>query len=205
MRNNFEFRVRVYNFATVAVASKYLLRLDDKRHMFNPTNIAIVIGLVLIPRHYFEARLDDFSQNIYPIVHVFLFGVLAVYHGKSWAITLSYFATCCLISLTLTGFSYETAIYFLGTEVGALGLIFKFLMITDPRTTPRSKAGQYFFSASVAALLYIFRSFEIFYAHYFAHFVATLVRGIYETLVTTPLIVRLNRSKTAVVTSRLDN
>ncbi len=168
-------------FASVAVASKHLLRLDEQRHMFNPTNIAIVIGLVLIPRHYFEVRPDDFSRNIYPILHVLTFGTFAVIFGKTWQVTLSYFATCCILSIILSALTGDTEIYFLGPEIGALGFIFMFLMITDPKTTPASKSGQLLFGASVAALLYLFRAFEVFYAHYFALFAVTLGRGVYET------------------------
>lgn len=178
VRSSFDYAYII--FSIVAVSSKYLLRLDEKRHMFNPTNIAIVTGLVLIPRHYFEVRPDDFSQNIYPILHVFTFGMFAVYFGRTWTVTLSYFSSCCLISLLLTAFSYDTEIYFLGPEIGALGLIFMFLMITDPKTTPATRSGQYLFGASVAVILYVLRHFEVFYAHYFALFLVTLARGILE-------------------------
>lgn len=178
VRSSFEYAYIIFGIA--AVASKYLLRLDEKRHMFNPTNIAIVTGFVLIPRHYFEVRPDDFSVSLYPILHVLVFGICATYFAKTWTITLSFVSSCCVISLLLSALTQDTEIYFLGPEIGTSGLIFMFLMITDPKTTPTSKIGQYIFGVSIAVFLYTLRYFEVFYAYHFALFLTSLLRGILE-------------------------
>lgn len=43
---------------SVAVASKYFLRIDEKRHAFNPTNFAIVAALIFTPNELIEIRPD---------------------------------------------------------------------------------------------------------------------------------------------------
>lgn len=181
VRSSFQFAYVI--FAIVAVASKYALRLDERRHMFNPTNVAIVTGLVLIPRVYFEVRSDDFSLGLYPILHVFLFGTVAVYLGRTWMVTLSYITTAFAISFASHLATDQSLIYFIGPELGAIGFIFMFLMITDPRTTPSSKIGQAVFGSAVAVVLYVLRAYEVLYAHFLALFLVTLIRGIYETVV----------------------
>lgn len=178
VRSSFQWTYVV--FSVLAVSSKYLLLLDKKRHFFNPTNFAIVAGLTFMPREYFEVRGDDFNISFYPMMHVLLFGLAAVYLGKTWRVTLAYFITIVLMSFLLSLQSGDSIIYYLGPEVGAIGLIFMFLMITDPRTTPASSRGQLFFGFLVAATLYVFRSFEMFYSHFFSLFIVTLFRGLYE-------------------------
>ena len=46
--------------SAVAVASKYFLRIDEKRHAFNPTNFAIVAALIFTPNELIEIRPDEF-------------------------------------------------------------------------------------------------------------------------------------------------
>lgn len=163
----------------LAVSSKYLLRRNTTQHLFNPTNFAIVTMVGLLPKKYFELRGDEFNISLYPMLHVTVFGLYAVYLGKTWRIALSYFLTITAVALVLSRVTQESPIYLLGPELGATGLIFMFLMITDPKTTPTSARGQILFGSAIGCLLFLLKFNEYFYAHYFALFVIIVIRGLY--------------------------
>lgn len=165
--------------SAVAIGSKYILKRADDAHMFNPTNFAIVAMFAFIPRQYFELRGDEFNISFYPMLHVCIFGCLAVYFGKTWRVTLSYFLSIITISLIISDLYDESFVYLLGPEIGAIGLIFMFLMITDPKTCPREPRYQVLFGISVGSLLYVLRWFEFYYAHYLSLFIILLIRGHY--------------------------
>jgi Na+-translocating ferredoxin:NAD+ oxidoreductase RnfD subunit len=175
--------------ACLAVGSKYLFTRTQTAHMYNPTNFAIVTMFALMPREYFELRGDEFNISFYPMLHVLIFGILAVFFGKTWRVTLSYFASILLISLMLSFLMNESFIYLLGPEISSLGLIFMFLMITDPKTCPKESRHQIYFGIAVAFFLCLLRANEIYYAHYLALFVVLLIRGhylLYRSLTASP-------------------
>ena len=168
--------------SAVAVASKYFLRIDEKRHAFNPTNFAIVAALIFTPNELIEIRPDEFNLTYYAIGHVIFFGVFAVILGKTWRVAAAYFCSILLFSGLFSIVERESWIYFLGPEIGAIGMVFMFLMITDPKTTPKSNEMQIVYGVSVGLFLYILRYFEVFYAHFLALFIVTLLRAVFLLL-----------------------
>ena len=163
----------------LAVLSKYLLTTHDRKHIYNPTNIAIVICLAFLPSTFFDVRPDEFDVSIYSIFHVICFGTLAVYYGKTWRVSVGYFAGLVLLSVVMSFIKNDPFIYYFGPEVGAIGMIFMFLMITDPKTTPKSAPMQLLFGFAVASVLYVLRYNELIYANYFALFLVSLTRGVF--------------------------
>ena len=136
-----------------AMATKFLIRVDNK-HIFNPANAAIVLGLILFPSHVWVSPGQWGS---------------AIWLG---------FALLCLaiIVLNRTGRA-DMALFFLGSwffllfaraiwlgdplsiplhnaQSGAL-LIFAFFMISDPMTIPDHRLGRFIFAFGVAGLAYI--------------------------------------------------
>lgn len=164
--------------SAIAVISKYVLTTNERKHFYNPTNIAIVLCLAFLPATTFDVRPDEFDVSIYSIFHVMSFGILAVYFGKTWRVTLGYVTGLFLFSAILSLLKADPFVYFLGPEIGAIGMIFMFLMITDPKTTPKNAGPQYVFGFAVAGVLYLLRWNELIYANYFALFLVTLTRGL---------------------------
>ena len=80
-----------YGFiAFVGVASKYILLNDKGRHIYNPTNVAIVFAIIVLPEFMF-VRPDSFSTHIFSLACILCFGTMAVIRADSWRMTLSYF------------------------------------------------------------------------------------------------------------------
>jgi Na+-transporting NADH:ubiquinone oxidoreductase subunit NqrB len=135
--------------AVVAVGSKFLLRIGGK-HVFNPTNFAIVAlmwltgGRVWIsPGQWGSAALLGFF--------LLSLGGLVVYRSSradvTWAFLAAYGSLLLGRALWL---GQPLAIPLHQVESGAF-LIFAFFMISDPKTTPDSRGGRILFAILVAA------------------------------------------------------
>ena len=166
-----------YGFASlVAIGSKYAFRRDHNRHVFNPTNFAITLSVSFLPSHWFAVWADEYMISWYPMLHVTCFGVLAVWLARSWLITVSYFVG--LLIAFIPFFAMKTGsdwVYALGPEVGAAGLIFMFLMVTDPKSSPRQAKYQIVYGCAIAFLQVILRHQEYLYSRYISLFAVTLV------------------------------
>lgn len=138
--------------AFIAIGSKFVIRWRDK-HLFNPTNFALVIMLA--------GGLGWISPGQWG--QVAWFGFLIACLG-SLVVTRAARADVTLAFLTFyAGLLFARALW-LGDpltiplhqiESGAL-LIFSFFMISDPKTTPDSRAGRIVFALMVAlAALYV--------------------------------------------------
>jgi enediyne biosynthesis protein E5 len=132
--------------AVIAIGSKFIIRWRDK-HIFNPTNLALVIILV--------SGLGWISPGQWG--QVAWFGFLIACLG-SLVVTRAARADVTLAFLTLyVGLLIVRALW-LGDpltiplhqiESGAL-LIFSFFMISDPKTTPDSRTGRIVYALLVA-------------------------------------------------------
>jgi Na+-transporting NADH:ubiquinone oxidoreductase subunit NqrB len=134
--------------AVVTIASKFVIRIKDK-HLFNPTNFGLVAMMLatgqvwVSPGQWGNAAFFGFLMAC--------LGGLVVNRAARSDVTFAF------IWFYLT-FVFGRSLY-LGEpmsiplhrlESGAL-LLFTFFMISDPRTTPNSRAGRVLFGLLVAA------------------------------------------------------
>lgn len=152
----------------IAISSKYALRINKDRHIFNPSGVAIVVLLAILPTHYFRLYGDEFNLNVFLIVQVLFFGILATSASNRWTMALSYMATNLVGSVLMMLVHDRSFLYFIGPELSANGLLFIWLMMTDPRTTPDARKSQAIAGAAIAALNLIFRHEEILYGQFIA-------------------------------------
>lgn len=133
--------------AVVAVGSKFVLRVGGK-HLFNPTNFGIVLLMVLTGKVWVSP--GQWGSAAYFAFLLACLGSLVVRRSARSDVTvafLGFYATLLLARATWLG--QPLAIPFHQLESGAL-LIFAFFMISDPKTTPDSRAGRILFAALVA-------------------------------------------------------
>jgi len=133
--------------AALAVASKFVVRVGGK-HVFNPTNVALVL-LLLVPSGAWVSPGQWGSAATFGFLMACL-GGLVVHRAARGDVTLAFLACWCAV---LFGRSFALGepltIPLHRLESGAL-LLFAFFMISDPRTTPDSRAGRVLFAALVA-------------------------------------------------------
>ena len=158
----------------IAVVSKYVFTRHDGVHVFNPTNFAIILGLALFPLNSFELNPDEYSVHTYAILHVLTFGVLAIAFGGTYFVTIGYFVAILAGAWAAPWFGWTGWVGVLYPEIGAFGVIFAFLMITDPRTTPTRHSYRFLFGLAVGVGVLVLRSLQVCYPNFLALFAVTL-------------------------------
>jgi hypothetical protein len=145
--------------AGFAIASKFLVRVRGK-HVFNPTNGAIVAMLLLTDGVWVSP-----GQWGNAAVFAFLLaaaGGLVVNRAARADVTWTFLASHAALTLgRALWLGDPLAIPLHRLSNGAL-VLFAFFMISDPRTTPDSRAGRLVFAVLVAAGAYVlqFRLFQ---------------------------------------------
>jgi len=133
--------------AVIAVASKFVVRIRGK-HIFNPTNGAIVALMLLTNRVWVSP--GQWGNVAFFGFLITCIGGLVVNRAARSDVTYAFIVawSALIIGRSLwVGEPMTIPIHRL--ENGAL-LLFTFFMISDPRTTPDSRAGRILFAALVA-------------------------------------------------------
>jgi len=142
----------------IAIGSKFLVRFDG-RHVFNPTNFAIVAVILLTGQAWV-------SPGQWGSVAVFALaaacaGVFVVNRSARADVAISFilaYAALLFYRASWLGDPFTIPVHQLGS--GAL-VIFTFHMISDPKTTPDNSILRILFGILVAYLGYYFR-FKLF-------------------------------------------
>lgn len=174
----------------LAVLAKYLLRKDSDSHIYNPTGFAIIAMLTFFPNYLF-VRGDQFNGSLIPIMSVVGWGSLAIIKADRWRLTVSYLLTALLISLIYCGLTPHRFLLLFGPDLGTAGLLFMFLMFTDPKTSPKDHNKQIFQGVVIAGLNLFFRIKQYAYPQ----FVALFLFSSFEAI----LFYGFERSKTSLL------
>jgi Na+-translocating ferredoxin:NAD+ oxidoreductase RnfD subunit len=133
--------------AAVAIASKFLLRVRGK-HIFNPTNFGLVL-MMLATREVWISPGQWGSTALFAFLMACLGGLVvnrATRSDVTFAFLVAYGSLVFGRSIWL---GEPASIPLHRLESGAL-ILFSFFMISDPKTTPDSRAGRIIFGALVA-------------------------------------------------------
>ena len=133
--------------AAIAVGSKFVLRVAGK-HVFNPTNGALAALLLVTDRAWVSA--GQWGTGATFAFALACAGLAVVHRSTRSDVTLAFLATYAGLLLARTlwlGDPLEVPLHRLSS--GAF-LLFAFFMISDPKTTPDSRAGRVLFGALVA-------------------------------------------------------
>lgn len=132
--------------AALAVGSKFVLRYRGK-HLFNPTNFAIVAAILSGQGWVSPAQWGNFALFAFLIACL---GGMVVHRALRSDVTYAFLAFYLAILIgraVWLGQPFATPLHQMSN--GAF-LIFSFFMISDPKTTPDSRLGRIVFSAAVA-------------------------------------------------------
>jgi Na+-transporting NADH:ubiquinone oxidoreductase subunit NqrB len=133
--------------AVITIGSKFILRLNGK-HIFNPTNGGIVAMLVLTDQVWVSPGQWG-SAAFFAFLMACLGGIVVNRAARS-DVTYAFIMFYCALLFGRSWYLGEPmAIPLHRLESGAL-LLFTFFMISDPKTTPDSRAGRVLFAALVA-------------------------------------------------------
>jgi Na+-transporting NADH:ubiquinone oxidoreductase subunit NqrB len=133
--------------ASITIASKFLLRWDGK-HLFNPTNFGLVALMLATGRAWISP--GQWGSGAFLGFLLACAGGLVVHRAARSDVTLAFLVSWILLLFGRSLWLGEPlSIPLHRLESGAL-LLFAFFMISDPKTTPDSRAGRILFAALVA-------------------------------------------------------
>ncbi len=154
--------------SALSITSKYALRVRG-RHIWNPSNFGICAMLILASQAVASLSIQ-WGNNFASLIVIWALGSVIVWRAKRFNVTLTYVA--CFIALSflrahITGDPWQSEI---SPITGPMYQLFIFFMITDPKTTVRSRAGQCIVAVTIAVLEFFFRLNSSIYAPLYALF-----------------------------------
>ena len=155
--------------SAISITSKYVLRIKG-RHLWNPSNFGICAMLFLAGDTAASLSIQ-WGNYLWPMLVIWVLGSIIIWRLRRFHITATYvvaFVVLALLRSALTGAPWQSEI---APITGPMYQLFIFFMITDPKTTVRSKLGQCIVVIAVAAFETILRLNEVVYAPYYALFV----------------------------------
>jgi Na+-transporting NADH:ubiquinone oxidoreductase subunit NqrB len=155
--------------AVISIMSKYVLRVHG-RHIWNPSNFGISVLLFLAPAAVAGLSIQ-WGNYLLPMIVVWILGSITIARLHRFHITGTYVA--CFIAFAflrsvLTGNPWQSEI---APLTGPMYQLFIFFMITDPKTTVRSKYWQCVVVAIVALVETVLRLEQVVYAPFYALFI----------------------------------
>lgn len=159
----------LYFFAAgvLAIGLKYVIR-NRTTHLFNPSNIAL---LIIVFTCTSSATIEITQWGSQPVFYGIVAAVLLYVSAVARMIRISIGFLIAYTVLFIGGFHFR--LIEIGHHVGLLGpsfMLFISFMLTDPKTAPRTRAEQWIQGPSVAALYFILELVGVRYALFVASF-----------------------------------
>jgi enediyne biosynthesis protein E5 len=154
--------------AVVSIMSKYVLRVNN-RHIWNPSNFGIAVLVFLAPEAVATLSIQ-WGNYLLPMVVIWILGSVIITRVHRFNITGTYVACFILLAFVrswITGSPWQSEV---APLTGPMYQLFIFFMITDPKTTVKSRKWQCVVVAIVALVEMILRLDQVVYAPFYALF-----------------------------------
>src|SRR5688500_13664367 len=153
----------------ISITSKYVLRFRG-RHLWNPTNFGVSAVVFLAPATV--AVLSIQWGNVVALMAViWVLGTVITWRVGRLHISATYVASFLLFSLVRAAMTGTPWLATVAPITGPMYQLFTFFMVTDPKTTVRSRWGQCLVVFVVAFVEMLMRLNEVVYAPFYALFV----------------------------------
>ncbi|MFY9746098.1 MAG: hypothetical protein WBD98_18935 [Acidobacteriaceae bacterium] len=154
--------------AALSITSKYALRFRG-RHLWNPSNFGICVMLFLASDAVAGLSIQ-WGNNFASLVVIWVLGSLILWRARRFHITAVYVVSFIALSLVrahITGDPWQAEV---SPITGPMYQLFIFFMITDPKTTVRSRSGQCIVAFTIALVEFFMRLDSSIYAPLYALF-----------------------------------
>jgi Na+-translocating ferredoxin:NAD+ oxidoreductase RnfD subunit len=168
--------------AVLSIMSKYVLRWRG-RHLWNPSNFGVSAMLFLYPAAVASLSIQ-WGNSLWPMAVVWCLGTIIIVRLKRFHICLTYVATFLALSWVrsqVTGKPWSASV---APLTGPMYQLFVFFMITDPKTTVKTRWGQCVVAALVAVVEMLMRLGEVVDAPYYALFLVGPAANVIEIATT---------------------
>jgi hypothetical protein len=163
----------------ICITSKYLVTWRG-RHIYNPTNIALVAMLLLSGGEAAVAPAYQWGGRYEVVALVFVLGLIVMQRVRKLPLVLSFatvFVLGALVRAHLTHMPAEITIW--AQVSGGAFWLFIFFMITDPKTSPASAKGQIAFGVGLALVDIWFQLAFAVFSLFYALFLVSSLRALY--------------------------
>ncbi len=165
--------------AVIAITSKYVVRVKN-RHIWNPSNFGICVMLFLAAESVTTLSIQ-WGNSLWAMLVIWSLGSAIVWRLRRFHICAVYvlsFLAFAFLRTWITGDPWQSEI---APITGPEYQLFIFFMITDPKTTVRSRVGQGVVVFIVAAVEMMLRLNQSIYAPLYALFLVGPVAMLIET------------------------
>lgn len=155
--------------AAISIMSKYVLRVKD-RHIWNPSNFGISVLLFLAADTVASLSIQ-WGNYLLPMLVIWVLGSVIIARLHRFHITGIYVASFLAFAFLrswMTGSPWQSEV---APITGPMYQLFIFFMITDPKTTVRSKKWQCIVVILVALVEMVLRLEQVVYAPFYALFI----------------------------------
>ena len=129
----------------VAILSKHIIKINEK-HIFNPAVFGLFIVILL-----FNAKIEWWTSQITWLV--IILGLFISYKVKRFYITIPYFLTSIIISLTYNLIASRPIT--IGNLLFSTNLFFMFFMLVEPMTSPTNNKGKTIYGVLAAIFSFL--------------------------------------------------
>ncbi len=152
----------------ISILSKYVLR-QDGRHLWNPSNFGICVVLFLAPASASVLSIQ-WGNNLWSMMVIWILGFFIVWRVGRLHISAAYVVSFVVFGLVRSAITGNPVLAILAPITGPMYQLFIFFMVTDPKTTVRSRRGQVAVVVAVAFVEMLLRLAELVYAPFYALF-----------------------------------
>ena len=152
----------------LSITSKYVLR-TGQGHLWNPSNFGISAVLLLAPATVAGLSIQ-WGNQVWPMLVIWLLGSVIVWRLSRFHVCLTYVAAFVVFAFVRSLITGNPWLASLAPITGPMYQLFIFFMITDPRTTVRSRAGQRWVVVGVGLVEALLRLGEFVFAPFYALF-----------------------------------
>ena len=155
--------------SVISIMSKYVLRIKG-RHLWNPSNFGICVLLFLAADTVVSLSIQ-WGNFIWPMLVIWVLGSIIIWRARRFHISATYVASFFALAFLrswITGDPWQAEI---APITGPMYQLFIFFMVTDPKTTVKSKSAQCLVVFLVAVTEMILRLNQVVYAPLYALFI----------------------------------
>jgi Na+-translocating ferredoxin:NAD+ oxidoreductase RnfD subunit len=152
----------------LAITSKYVLRVNG-RHIWNPSNFGISAMLFLAAESVATLSIQ-WGNNLGAMLVIWILGSVIIWRLRRFHICAVYIVSFIALAFVRTWITGDPLLSEISPVTGPEYQLFIFFMITDPKTTVRSKRGQCIVAFMVALVEMLFRLDQSVYAPFYALF-----------------------------------
>jgi enediyne biosynthesis protein E5 len=152
----------------ISITSKYAIRWHG-RHLWNPSNLGVSAMLFLAPATVASLSIQ-WGNSLWPMFVIWCLGSLIVWRLRRFHICATYVVSFLALSAVRSAITGDPWLAAVAPITGPMYQLFVFFMITDPKTTVRSRTGQCVVVFLVALVEAILRLNRVVHAPYYALF-----------------------------------